>query len=95
MFTLLTGYHPLYVKGDNKQSYIRKLKNPVWKFPPHFSPLAQTLFLKLVKINPLERYAASEALKHPWITRNSGPIPLSYADSIAYEHCRTTLSQVN
>jgi len=67
------------------------MSNPKWEFGPEFSQLAQSLFLKLVKLNPLERYSANEALQHPWITREPGKIPLSYVDSIAYEHAKESL----
>lgn len=33
MFMLLNfGTHPLYIKGDTRNAYIEKLKNPKWKF---------------------------------------------------------------
>jgi len=69
MYTLLTGYHPLYNKGETVSKYKLKLKNPEWKFPSGFSELARDLFLKLVRLNPLDRYTAKQALDHPWITR--------------------------
>jgi len=33
-----------------------------------FNRLAQDLFLKLTHFDPEERYTASQALEHPWIT---------------------------
>ena len=94
MYIVLTGSHPFYVSGESMDTFLAKLKNPLWTFPAHFSILAQSLFLQLVKTNPLERYAAKDALKHPWITRQVGPIPLSYVDSVAHEHAKEKLLHV-
>lgn len=82
---MLVGKHPLYRTGDDTYAYVERLKNISWSFPcGNFSELAKEFFLKLVKVNPLERYTAKEALEHPWITRITGKIPLSYAENIAY-----------
>ena len=37
--------------------------------------MAKHLILKLLEPNPCWRYTASQALKHPWITRNFNDIP--------------------
>jgi hypothetical protein len=38
MYQMLTGYHPLYQKGDDKPSYIKKLKKyDKLTFPGHVS----------------------------------------------------------
>lgn len=94
MYVIIAGKHPLIGKGDLKASYSKKLMDPKWNFPSQFSPLAQSLFLQFVKTNPLDRYSAKEALTHPWITRYPGPIPLSYADSLNYEHAKEKLQTV-
>ena len=94
MYVVLTGTHPLYAKGEKMENYITKLNNPKWIFPPCFSFLARSLFLKLVKVNPLERYAAKEALLHPWITRENNPIPLSFVDSAGRDRSKIKLNSV-
>jgi hypothetical protein len=94
MYIVLTGSHPLYVPGESMETFLPKIKTPQWTFPSHFSALAQSLFLQLVKTNPLERYAAKDALQHPWITRQPGPIPLSYVDSASYERAKEKLFHV-
>ena len=94
MYMLLTGVHPLYSPGDHMDSYLLKLQKLKWKFPPSFSELAKGLFLKLVKVNPLERYTAKEALAHPWITRSPVKIPLSYTESISYAQSKVKLINV-
>lgn len=94
LYIIITGRHPLYENGDNIETYLAKLKNPVWAFPPHFSLLARSLFLNLVKSNPMERYTAKESLQHPWITRKPGPIPQAYEESYLIEKSKTKLNTV-
>lgn len=94
LYIILAGEHPLYVKGEKREEFSAKLKNPIWNFPDDFSPLAKSLFLYLVKTNPLDRYTAKEALKHPWITRRPGDIPLSYVKEQAYDRAQQKLMNV-
>ena len=94
MYVLLTGAHPLYTRGEKLEKYIAKLANPKWIFPPSFSLLARTLFLQLVKIQPLERYAAKEALQHPWITRENAPIPPSFIEAASQESSKNKFNNV-
>ena len=94
MYIVLAGAHPLYTRGETAEEYRAKLKDPLWHFPPDFSPLARSLFVRLVKTNPLERYTANEALAHPWIVRRPCTLPLSYADSVSLEHCKDKLLSV-
>jgi len=38
MYMLLSGgIHPLYIKGDNIESYKKKMENPIFKFGNTFS----------------------------------------------------------
>jgi len=76
------------------ESYAARLKSIEWEFPKEFTELAKGLFLGLVKVNPLERYTAREALLHPWITRLPGPIPLCYSKTVQYENTRRKLIDV-
>ncbi len=94
MYILLSGKHPLYESSDVMDKYLVKLKSPAWTFPADFSLLAQHLFSKLAKLNPLERYTAKEALGHPWISRQPGSYPLSFADSIVYDNSKAKLINV-
>ena len=94
MYIAVNGRHPLYVAGEGKVSYSAKLKDPKWKFPNTFSPLAASLFSRMAKVNPLERYTAREALSHPWITRRPDPIPLSYYETISYEKSKCKFGNV-
>ena len=48
---------------------------------PSYS-LARNLFVKLAASDPLVRYKASQALKHPWITRLHTEIPLNLFETI-------------
>jgi len=94
MYVLLTGTHPLYVRGEKIEKYVSKLSNPKWVFPAGFSHLAKSLFLKLVRVNPMERYAAKDALLHPWITREICNIPLSFADTVIFEQSKEKMRNV-
>lgn len=94
MYKLLTGEHPLYQPGENLKDYIAKLKEPQWEFPETFSELAKSLFLKLVKVRPFERYTAKEALGHPWITRVPENIPLNYSEALSWNSSKSKLINV-
>mmetsp|Transcript_33177 Transcript_33177/g.30116 ORF Transcript_33177/g.30116 Transcript_33177/m.30116 type:complete len:83 (-) Transcript_33177:1773-2021(-) len=58
MFIMLTGKHPIYEKGDSKQSYIKKLESVKFEFPINFRKMARSLFTRLMKVDPTERYTA-------------------------------------
>ena len=76
MFILLNkGKHPFYIKGDNNKEIAEKIKKGKIKFYENISPMAKHLILKLLEPNPSWRYTASQALKHPWITRNFNDNP--------------------
>ena len=76
MFILLNnGKHPFYVKGDNLKQISQKIKNGKIEFYDNISPMAKHLVKKLLEPNPSWRYTASQAIKHPWITRNKSDKP--------------------
>ena len=75
MYLLLNkGKHPFYIKGDNKNDVAEKIKNGKIKFYERISPMAKHLISKLLEPNPSWRYTASQAIRHPWITRNINDI---------------------
>lgn len=82
LFSVLCGVHPLYKSGDTYDSFVFKLKKLAWEYPETISSLAKDLFLRCVKPNPIERYSASLALNHPWVTRNEGKIPITHIEEI-------------
>ena len=76
MYILLNkGKHPFYIKGDNKKEIAEKIMKGNIKFYEKISPMARHLISKLLEPNPSWRYTASQAIKHPWITRNINDIP--------------------
>lgn len=93
-YMLVTGRHPIYRQGETIASYIQKLNQSNWEFTEEFTELAKDFFLRLVKIDPLERYTGEEALQHPWITRTPTTIPLSYTERGSYQHSEQTLITV-
>ncbi len=77
MFILLYGKHPFFIKGDQKASFIEKLKNKDYiknninnNGNRKISYMAKNLLNKLLEPNPSWRYTSDKAIKHPWITRN-------------------------
>ena len=80
MFILLNnGKHPFYIKGDNKKDFVKKIMDGKINFYNKVSPMAKHLILKLLEPNPSWRYTASQAIKHPWITRNKNDeVPLTF-----------------
>ena len=72
MFKLLNkGQHPYYSKKESQEVFLRNLKeNKKREFNTNVSYLAINLMNRLLQHDPIKRYKASEALKHPWITRN-------------------------
>lgn len=70
------GQHPLKEPTDSLSTYYTKLKSPHWKLEP-LTPLGRSLFTRLVRLQPVERYSASQALLHPWITRERSDVPLT------------------
>ena len=76
MYILLNkGKHPFYIKGDKKNGVAEKIKSGKFKMYENISPMARHLISKLLEPNPSWRYTASQAIKHPWITRNINDIP--------------------
>lgn len=92
LYTMLVGYHPLYINGgmlsDNTQSLKHKVAaiDPAkWHYPSYISKLAKNLIVKLCKISQIERYDAKRALHHPWITRRlDDDVPLTASEEIQH-----------
>ena len=71
MYMLLNnGEHPFYHNWETKETFINNLKTKNLKFNNKISYLAINLIKKLLENDPIKRYRANDALKHPWITRN-------------------------
>lgn len=85
MYIIITGKHPLSTASDTISSYFAKLTDIEWKFPNQFSEMAQDLFRRLTRSDPLERYSADQALRHPWITRQTSVSPpMTYIEKLNY-----------
>ena len=85
MYMLLNkGEHPFYHKGDKKEDFINNLKSiKKLKCKCKISYMAKHLLEKLLEPDPIKRYKASDALKHPWITRNpEDKIPQTFNDQL-------------
>ena len=89
MYMLLNkGEHPFYHKGDTKEDFINNLKSiKELKCNNKISYMAMNLLKKLLEPDPLKRYKATDALKHPWITRNvEDKIPQTFNDQITNDN---------
>lgn len=91
LYMMVSGQHPLLTPEDNTQSYLPKLKNPEWTFPPDFPTLARDLFMRMACLHAIDRYSAEEALRHPWITRQQADIPLTYIERLTHYNQATRL----
>ena len=68
-------------KNDKKSDFIRKIKIGKLKYINKLSYMAKDLLKKLCEPNPMWRYSASMAIKHPWITRDPyGEIPFTFKE---------------
>ena len=85
MYMLLNkGEHPFYHENDNRETFLRNLKeNKSLVFNNKISFMAMHLIKKLLEYDPIKRYKASDALKHPWITRNpEDKIPQTFNEQL-------------
>ena len=96
MFMLLNnGKHPFYIKGDRREKIADKIKNVKLKFDEKITPLAKHLILKLLEPNPSWRYTASQAIKHPWITRNFNDTPpITFNESLIKSNNKNILKNL-
>ena len=62
MYQMITGQHPVWKKGDTRETYFARLERYEFKFPKCFSPMAKDLFQRLSKSLEMERYSAEQAL---------------------------------
>ena len=76
------GSHPLWTEGDSADSYRSKLGELKWKLVPGISAAALSLFTRMTKSDPFQRYTPTQALAHPWILRRQSEIPLTSLEKI-------------
>ena len=97
MYMLLNkGEHPFYHKGDTRKDFINNLKNiKQLKFNNKMSYMAVNLLKKLLEPDPLKRYKANDALKHPWITRNiEDKIPQTVNEQININNIKNNMRDI-
>lgn len=86
MHLILTGgKHPLYDREEDSYDVFKKKLQNIKTLEPHacISDIAKNLFMRLTAVSSSKRYTASDALKHPWITRKmNNTIPLNQADEM-------------
>lgn len=82
LYMLVIGHHPLLQPDDSIESYISKLPHPEWTFPPELNPQVRQLFLHMTNNEPIDRYTADQALRHPWVSRIQSEIPKTYFEKV-------------
>lgn len=82
LYMLVTGQHPMLLPEDSVESYIAKLRHPVWEFPQDINPQVRQLFLHMTNKEPIDRYTADQALKHPWVSRIQSEIPKTFFEKV-------------
>ncbi|KAJ1379654.1 kinase-like domain-containing protein, partial [Ochromonadaceae sp. CCMP2298] len=69
LYILLGGYPPFH--HEDQAVLFQRIKAGEWEFHEEFwSPVsseAKSLITGLLKVNPLERLTARQALAHPWL----------------------------
>jgi len=75
------GLHPLWTDEDSAETYREKLGKLEWKLG-EMSHLALSLFTRLTKFDPIQRYSPMQALAHPWILRRQSTVPLTSLEKI-------------
>jgi serine/threonine protein kinase len=74
----------------------RNNKVLIWNETTNIISLAKSFFLKMMNTDPVIRYRAEDALKHPWITRKfDDPIPLSGHEVMSNFSLEQTFTRVN
>ena len=97
MYMLLNnGEHPFYHEKDNKEIFLKNLKeNNELKFKNKISYMAIHLIKKLLEFDPIKRYKANDALNHPWITRNpEDNIPQTFHEQLNTFSCINNLKKL-
>ena len=94
LYQVITCMHPFSKQIHEGLDYTEILQNINWTFPDSFPALAKDLFLRCTMKNPLERYTASLALHHPWITRTKGKIPMTHMEEYRIYHDKLKLKKM-
>lgn len=73
LYEMLTGQHPILLKGEDKHQYREKMKDfKGLKIPKSagLPELARNLIESMCSLKPLARYRVEQVLIHPWVTGN-------------------------
>ncbi|KAA0191238.1 hypothetical protein HAZT_HAZT001507 [Hyalella azteca] len=68
-YEFLCGSPPF--ETESSSATYKRITRVQFSFPPHVSPKARDLILKLLKYHPHERLPLDEVLKHPWIVEQA------------------------
>ncbi|CAD8123357.1 unnamed protein product [Paramecium sonneborni] len=87
MYQLLQGIHPFYKQDSTKQQYLQNILEKPLYFKKQISPQAKDLLIRLLKLDITDRYTASQALQHPWLTKQD-TMPLSLFEQFKLFDCK-------
>ena len=68
LFECLAGYPPF--TGKTEEDLFKNIRQLKIHWPIDFPPLAKNLVMKILKLNPKERPALDDILKHSWFNHN-------------------------
>ncbi|CAD8196247.1 unnamed protein product [Paramecium octaurelia] len=88
MYQLLQGIHPYYKSESTKQQYLQNILERPLYFKKQISPQAKDLLIRLLKLDITDRYTASQALQHPWLTKQES-MPLSLFEQFKLFDCKS------
>jgi len=95
LYILLSGRLPF--SGDEDDELFKNILEAkiVWKTPQFdtVSQDAKDLITHLIKVNPEERYTATQALKHPFIVNNNNSAPLHSSVAEGLKQVQTVSKQ--
>lgn len=70
LYLMVTGEHPYMREGDDESSFIQRIASQELAPVAPLEGIVSSLFQHLCSRSLSERYQASQAIRHPWITRN-------------------------
>ncbi|CAD8120974.1 unnamed protein product [Paramecium sonneborni] len=93
MYQLLQGIHPFYIQDSTKQQYLQNVLEKPLYFKKQISLQAKDLLIRLLKLDTTDRYTASQALQHPWLTKQDS-MPLSLFEQFKLFDCKNKFMNI-
>ncbi|ETO21658.1 AGC family protein kinase [Reticulomyxa filosa] len=81
LYEFVCGNPPF--ETGNQTKTLQRIKKLEFRFPPHVSPLARDLMLRLLVKDPSQRMELSQIPNHPFIVKQLNPAANDASKSIA------------